>query len=70
MSKVREHLHVDGCGEKSRPGVRGSSSGHTNHSGECPLSVKRTWLFALQMSAFDPKRTFIAPDFQAIPPDD
>ena len=26
---------------------------------ECPLlGVKRTWLFALQMSAFDPKRTF------------
>ena len=25
----------------------------------CPLSgVKRTWLFAAQMSAFDPKRTF------------
>ena len=22
------------------------------------MRVKRTWLFALQMSAFDPKRTF------------
>jgi hypothetical protein len=30
--------------------------------GECPLlGVKRTYPFALQMSAFDPKRTFVCP---------
>jgi hypothetical protein len=33
-------------------------SGHAEHTAECPLSgVKRTWVGALQMSAFDPKRT-------------
>jgi hypothetical protein len=37
----------------------GGKSGHRNHRTECPLSgVKRTWLFAAQMSAFDPKRTW------------
>jgi hypothetical protein len=25
------------------------------------LGVKRTWAFALQMSAYDPKRTLVAP---------
>ena len=35
-----------------------SQSGHSNRRHECPLSgVKRTCRFALQMSAFDPKRT-------------
>jgi len=30
-----------------------------SHPAKCPLSgVKRTWAFALQMSAFDAKRTF------------
>ena len=33
-------------------------SGHFDGSSECPLSgVKWTWVDALQMSAFDPKRT-------------
>ena len=33
-------------------------SGHFKRSRECPLlGVKRTCRFALQMSAFDPKRT-------------
>jgi hypothetical protein len=33
-------------------------SGHFLLHRECPLSgVKRTWLFAAQMSAFDPMRT-------------
>jgi hypothetical protein len=36
-------------------------SGHANSSEQCPLSgVKRTCLFALRMSAFDPKRTLAA----------
>ena len=37
----------------------------------CPLlGVKRTWLFALQMSAFDPKRTLaglVTTPFRALP---
>ena len=34
-------------------------SGHPSLQRTCPLSgVKRTWRFALHMSAFDPKRTF------------
>ena len=36
-----------------------AQSGHAELHCTCPLSgVKRTWRFALQMSAFDPKRTF------------
>ena len=35
-----------------------AQSGHTELHCTCPLSgVKRTWLFAAQMSAFDPNRT-------------
>jgi hypothetical protein len=33
-------------------------SGHPSSADQCPLSgVKRTWRIAVQMSAFDPKRT-------------
>ena len=36
-----------------------AQSGHTELRCTCPLlGVKRTWAVALQMSAFDPKRTF------------
>ena len=35
-------------------------SGHSSLHRTCPLSgVKRTWLFALHMSAYDPKRTSV-----------
>ena len=35
-----------------------AQSGHSLLQRKCPLSeVERTWPFALQMSAFDPKRT-------------
>jgi hypothetical protein len=38
-----------------------AQSGHAELHRTCPLSgVKRTCLFALQMSAFDPKRTKLA----------
>ena len=32
------------------------------------MGVKRTCRYALQMSAFDPKRTFVNPSMQAILP--
>jgi len=39
-------------------------SGHTELHCTCPLSgAKRTWLFAPQMSAFDPKRTWTIRDW-------
>jgi hypothetical protein len=41
---------------RSRPLL--ALSGHSNDTSECPLlGVKQTSRFALQMSAFDPKRT-------------
>jgi hypothetical protein len=37
-----------------------AQSGHWLVRCKCPLlGAKRTWLFALQMSAFDPKRTLV-----------
>src|SRR5262249_10995359 len=37
-------------------------SSHSSRAHECPLSgVKQTWAGAVQMSAFDPKRTLIGP---------
>jgi hypothetical protein len=48
----RDHRVIGGC-----PLL--ALSGHAELHCTCPLSgVKRTFLFALQMSAFDPKRTF------------
>ena len=39
-----------------------AQSGHTKLHCTCPLlGVKRTCLFALQMSAYDPKRTWVHP---------
>ena len=38
-----------------------AQSGHSSNTTQCPLlGAKRTYLFALQMSAFDPKRTWAA----------
>jgi hypothetical protein len=42
-------------------GAREMEKGHSSCAAECPLSgVKRTWSIAVQMSAYDPKRTFRA----------
>jgi hypothetical protein len=42
-----------------------TQSGHPKLQRTCPLSgVKRTWRFAAQMSAFDPKRTSELSPFQ------
>ena len=44
-----------------------AQSGHAELHRTCPLSgVKRTCPFALQMSAFDPKRTLVAPPSTAL----
>ncbi len=51
--------------------VRGSllaQSGHTELRCTCPLlGVKRTYLFALQMFAYDPKRTWPLPALSLVP---
>jgi hypothetical protein len=39
-------------------------NGHSSNTTECPLlGIKRTWRVRCEMSAYDPKRTFVAGAF-------
>src|SRR5262249_38508442 len=58
----RESPHSDGITDQKSPqrtfATKSALSGHARVHCKCPLlGVKRTCLFALHMSAYDPKRT-------------